>query len=130
MAQIRAYLTLIGDDFDANLVSKQIGLDADEVRVKDEVLGNGQLFGHTEWGIETRVEDCDEVGPVLQRLFDRVPCSPQILYEVSRRCMAEWHILILLKIYNADAPVIYFPESIIQYAAQIHAQIGFDCYIL
>lgn len=130
MAKIRAYLTLVGEDFDVDQVSLEIGMTPDEVRHKDERLGNGSLFGHTEWGIETELKKSDEVEPVLRELFSRINCDPVVLKEVGLKFKAEWHLLILVRIYDEDMPVLFFPADIIQFAAQIGAQIGFDTYLL
>lgn len=129
MNKMQAHLTLIGEDFDTNSVSGRIGMFPDKTRQKDEVLKNGRLFGHTEWGIETSVETCDDVEPLLRKLFRRIPCTPQVLYEIGKECSADWHILILLRTYGTEGPIIVFSEDLIQYLAQIHAQIGFDNYI-
>ena len=127
---MKAYLTLIGDSFDTGLVTKQIGMTPDKLRRLDEVLGNGMLFGHTEWGIATELEVCDHVGPLLRKLFDRIPCCSQALYEVARTHTAEWHILILVKMYEKKFPALYFPRDVIRYIAQLHGAIGFDDYFL
>lgn len=68
MAEIQGYLTLIGDDFDTALVSKLIGRLPTYVREKAEVLGNGQLFGHCEWGVETELIETDDLPPVSNSL--------------------------------------------------------------
>ena len=115
---------------DTGLVTKQIGMTPDKLRRLDEVLGNGMLFGHTEWGIATELEVCDHVGPLLRKLFDRIPCGPQALYEVARTHTAEWHILILVKMYEKKFPALYFPRDVIRYITQLHGAIGFDDYFL
>ena len=129
MAEIRAYLTLIGDEFDVDYVSKEMKMDPDEIRKKDEILRNGSLFGHTEWGLETRLEIGDEVEPVLRQLINRTISNVDTMRKLSKELHAAWHILILLKVYNAS-PAIILPLDILQYAVEIGAGIGFDTYVL
>lgn len=129
MNKMKAYLTLIGDEFNFEDVSKQIGMSADSTRSPSEILKNGHRFGHTEWGIETEQEEREELEPLLRKLFARLPCSPQRLFEIAQKCCAEWHILIWLTTYGNECPILCFPVDIIQFMAEIHAQMGFDNYI-
>lgn len=130
MNKIKAYLTLVGEDFNIEVVSKQIGILADTVRLPDELLKNGRRFGHTEWGIETTQEECEELEPLLRKLLAKLPCGPQRLRKIAQSHSAEWHVLIWITTYGNECPELYFPTDIIQFMADIHAQMGFDHYIL
>lgn len=79
MAKIQGYLTLIGDDFDTALVSKLIGRLPTYVREKTEVLGNGQLFGHCEWGVGTELIETFDLQPVSDLLREMINCPTQLL---------------------------------------------------
>lgn len=129
MSRIKAYLTLIGENFNLEDISRQIGISADTTRFPDELLKNGRRFGHTEWGIETAQEEQEALEPVLRELFARLPCSPQHLCEIAQGCSAEWHVLIWITTCGNKCPVLYFPMDIIQLMAEMKAQMGFDYYI-
>lgn len=129
MNEVKIYLTLIGKEFDPEAVSRQAGMEADTVRLPNEILKNGCRFGHTEWGIETGLIRGDELEPLLRSLLGRISCTPQRLARIAKKYRAKWHILIWISTYGSDPPMIYFPEDIIQFMAQMHAQIGFDNYI-
>lgn len=129
MAEIQGYLTLIGDDFDTALVSKLIGRLPTYVREKTEVLGNGQLFGHCEWGVETELMEAEDFQPVSDSLRGMLDCSAELLKKAAHDYNAEWSILYYVEVYD-DFPVIYFSQNFIQFSAEIGAHIGADVYLL
>ena len=45
MTQIWGHLTLIGDDFDLDYVTRELGTVPMTQRKPDEILGNGKAFG-------------------------------------------------------------------------------------
>ena len=102
MTGVQAYLTLTGGSFDTDLVTERIGLAPDILR-RREAGPHGEVS--TEWGIRTELEIShnDEVEPALRSLLRRIPCGPQALCEVARTHTAEWHILILVKMYEMRA---------------------------
>ena len=129
MAQIRAYLTLIGAEFNTDFVTSQIGIQPDEIRQKDEMLPNGKRFGKTQWGVHTDKISTDELAPVLRKLIERFDCGTACLRGLLSTCNAEWHLLILLEVYNEERPVLYFPSDVIHFLGEIDAQVGFDDYM-
>lgn len=129
MNKIKVYLTLIGEDFDPEAVSRQIGMPPDEIRLPGEILGNGRRFGHTEWSLETEREDRDDLEPLLRRLLNRLPCSPRRLKEIAEEHSAEWDILIWLTASGSESPLLIFPRDVIQFIGEMGAAVGFDNYI-
>lgn len=128
MAYIKAYLTLIGTEFDIDFATAQIGIPPDTVRLKDEILLNGKLFGKTQWGIHTDKISTDELTPVLRKLIERFNCGTSCLKDIAHTCNAEWHLLILLEVYDEERPILYFPSDVIRFLGEIDAQVGFDDY--
>ena len=129
MAEIQGHLTLIGDDFDTALVSKLLGRLPTYVREKTEVLGNGQLFGHCEWGVETALMEAEDFQPVSDSLREMLDCPAELLKKAAHDCNAEWHILYYVKVYD-EFPALWFNAEFIQFVAEIGGLIGFDGYLL
>lgn len=129
MAKIQGHLTLVGDDFDTALVSKMLGRLPTYVREKTEVLGNGQLFGHCEWGVETALMEAEDFQPVSDSLREMLDCSAELLKKAAHDCNAEWSILYYVKVYD-EFPVLWFNAEFIQFVAEIGGSIGFDGYLL
>ena len=129
MANIKAYLTLIGAEFDTDFATARIGIQPDKVRQKDEVLPNGYLFGKTQWGVYTDKINTDELAPVLRKIIERFGCGTTCLKDLALTCNAEWHLLILLEVYDEERPIIYFPSDVIRFLGEIDAQVGFDDYL-
>ena len=129
MAEIQVYLTLAGDEFDSNYVTNVIGLSPTHLRDKNELLGNGRLFGHCEWSIETELIHTDDLSDILDSFFSILPCNPDVLSSVARRVNAQWSILILIKAVDSF-PAVYFSQKFLKIAAEIEADIGLDVYLL
>lgn len=106
MADIQAHFTLIGENFDTQLVTKKTGMMPSWLRQKDELLKNGRLFGHTEWGIETEKFCTDDALPVIEQLFSLITSKPDTLKELANECNAEWNILFSIDIHDENAPAI------------------------
>lgn len=126
---VSAYFTLIGDDFDVNYVTNVLDITPSETRYKDEILGNGRKFGHTEWGISTGHEVSLDINNQFNTIFALVYDKIDLLSQLCVECNAEWHILFVITIENGYAPAMYFKKDFIHFAAAIDAQIGFDTYI-
>ena len=129
MAWIKAYLTLIGDQFDPEWVTERLGIKPDSVRLPSELLSNGRLFGQTEWGMETEKQEADDVEAVLQQLFVRVKDCMDDMGKLAEEASAEWNILVYVKSTVEDFPDIVFSAETIRKMALIRATIGFDTYI-
>ena len=129
MALIKAYLTLIGDQFDPERVTKRLCLKPDCIRFPAEILANGRLFGHTEWGIETEKQETDDVETKLKQLFLRVEHCIDDMGKLAEEISAEWNILLYVKSIAEDFPTIIFSSETIQNMAKMKAAIGFDTYI-
>lgn len=129
MAEIKAYITLIGADYDINYVTELIGIQPDNIRRCDEILGNGKRFGHTEWGIETQTEVGDDVEAVLKQLIHRAKSKIGMMQKAAENCCATWDVLIMIKVYD-DMPLILFSTETIKFLYEIQAKVGFDTYLL
>ncbi len=130
MADIIIHFTLVGDNFDTSLVTKRTGIEPMWLREKDEVLGNGRLFGHTEWGIKTRMYTTCDILPVIKELSSVLTCSPKVLRDLAYQCNAEWNLLVQMDIRDNKSPAVYFPAEFIKFCGEIEATIGLDMSIL
>ncbi len=129
MAELKGYLTLIGDNFDLDFVSQTLKMKPDSIRKKDDLLPNGRQFGHVEWGIQTQTQTGDNVEPILQQLMDRTKGKTSVMREIAEDCHAIWNVLILLRVYD-ELPLIIFSPDTIKYLYEIQAKLGFDTYLL
>ena len=126
---IKMYLTLIGDNFDPTYITKRLGMNPDEVRVKDEILGNGRKFGHYEWGICSSESEADSLQEVINEILERISDKIPHLASIAKEVNAGWEILFTIDIYH-DFPAVIFPKSFIRAVAELDAEIGFDVLLL
>ena len=128
MAEIRVSLTLIGECYDPDYVTQRLQMTPDILRLPDERLGNGCLFGHTEWGIQTAIVVSDEVEVVLRSLWNRLNCNAHALKSLAEELNAQWHCLCYLRTQDGNLPAICFSSESIRFLAEIGAEMGFDTY--
>ena len=129
MAIVRAYLTMIGKEFNPDLVTDLLNITPDQVRTPLEILPNGNYFHHTEWGIETARQEVDDVETVIRQLLDRVSGRLDDMAAVAESVSAQWHVLVCVKSGTSDFPYIIFSAQTICELAKIKAQMGFDTYL-
>ena len=123
-------LALVGDDFDIHYVSQKLGIDPTNTRSKDEVLGNGRKFGHTEWSIEIEREASLDIENQYGKIMSMVQSKTDLLVQLCSECDAEWHILFVIYVENGAVPGMYLSTEFIAFSAAIGAQIGLDTYVL
>ena len=129
MAEIKIYLTLIGDDLDPDIITKTVGLQPTEVRDKNEILGNGRLFSHCEWGIESELIRTEDLSDIPDSFLRILPCGSEVLLNLAHEFNAQWNILILIRV-TESFPAVYFSPEFVKKAADIEATVGLDVYLL
>ena len=93
MAEIKGHLTLIGKDFDPSYVSSFTHTAPTWFKSKHDVQGNGKLFGHTEWGVETDTFHTELLPEAATQLISSINCSREKLLELAQSLNAEGNIL-------------------------------------
>ena len=126
---VSVYLTLAGKSFDVDYVTRKIGIAPTFTRSKDEVLGNGRLFGHTEWGIGIEEEISLDIEKQLNKILLMVHDEASILSSLSNELGAEWHFMFVVRIWDGVVPSMFLSKEFISFAAGICAQIDFDTYV-
>lgn len=129
MAEMQVHLTLVGDDFDTSYVTREIGMQPQSIREKDEVLGNGRLFGHTEWGFHTKLIETDDSEELIASFVSKINCPSETLFRLSQKCSAKWHMGIFVKICNNSSTTLYLCPEAIEFAARLKADVWFDTYV-
>lgn len=127
---VQVHISLIGDSFDTGHVTQLMNLTPTKTHQVDEILGNGKKFGHVEWNLTSEEEPSVDAMEQFGKLFDKIHEKSNIMNQLRTLCNAEWHILFTIQIENGDVPAIYLPQDIVQFAANIHAQFGYDVYVL
>ena len=127
-SRIFASLVLAGDEFDPDYVTTQLHHDPTYVRRKGERIRNtDHCFDHTEWGIEIPEKKDISFDAVMAEMTTIIPVAPEVMRALAEELNAEWNILFSYYI-DYDFPFIGIEGGFLQYAATIHAVIGFDPY--
>ena len=127
-SRIFASLTLVGDIFDPEYVTRKLRCAPTYVRRKGErIHQTDQIFDHTEWGIELPENESISFDEVMTQLINGIPATTQEMYDLAKELQAEWNIVFSYYI-DYDFPFIGIEDDFLQYAAAIHATIAFDHY--
>lgn len=129
MSEVTAYLTLAGNEFDPNIVSKALFVPATEIRRKDEILGNGRCFGHDEWTYCTGTVITEDISEVLKSIVSSFSHLAPSMNRVAKTFHADWSILIHISARGDRLPVLFLQQDVIHFASMINAEIGFDLYL-
>jgi hypothetical protein len=125
---INVSITLHGDLFDTNYVTKRSGIVPSYIRQKNEKLNNGRLFDHTEWGIETGWVENKDLEEILEMILPTIRDKCFTFKEIAKECGANWDLLIGLKIWNEVKPDLYFSKENIKLFADLGMEVGIDYY--
>ena len=129
MAIMQGHLTLIGQQFDTELVSARLKVHANWEKHPQDALDNGRLFGHAEWGVVTSYYDSDDMNDLIDSLIKLVPVSKEEMRAVAEEMNAKWNILLFVEVKD-DFPAIILSETFLHFASSIGAVVGFDVYCL
>ncbi|WP_132085132.1 DUF4279 domain-containing protein [Harryflintia acetispora] len=122
------HLTLCGEKFNPNNVTEKLGIAPNYIREKNDKLENGNIFGQTEWGFETEWIENQDLDEVLNIFFSSIREKASQLKRIALECNANWSLLIGVKIWNEQKPILYLSIKNVQFLSEIGADIGFDYY--
>lgn len=129
MAIMKVCLALTGDDFNTCYVTRETGIQPQTIREKDEVLGNGQLFGHTEWCVESEQISTDCSDSLVDSFISGLHCERDSLLKISRECSAQWHLFVEVAMGSADDfPSLTFSPEAVEFASFLGADMWFDMF--
>ena len=121
MADMTAYLSMVGIDFDLNYVTTQTGISPNRTIHRTEPAPCS-----TEWCVHTDTVTSFDIQDVLDRLMALVICDVDVLSELASSCNAKWKIYFDIKIRDMDAPVIFFPTEFLLFCERLNAELDVD----
>lgn len=127
---VSAHLTLVGNDFDLDYVTNILEISPTYTRDKNEILRNGEKFGHTEWGTYTEYEQSFDIEIQLDKVLIPYRNKVDLMNKIRIECNAEWNVVIVIYIRNGHKPALGFSKHNLKFLASIDADVGFDLYII
>ena len=130
MTKAQIHITLIGEDFNTKEVTEALDITPQYIREKEEILNNGRRFGHTEWGISTKIEEIDDLHTFFQQFMSGFKDKFDLMKKVADNSNAQWNLLFELDVTDGCFPSIYFDSESINEISRLNASMGFDVLIL
>ena len=121
MADMTAYLSLLGIDFDLNYVTLRTGISPNRTMHRTEPAPCS-----TEWCVYTDTITSFEIQDVLDSLMALVICDVDVLGELASACNAKWKIHFDIRISDMEAPVIFFPAEFLHFCERLNAELDLD----
>ena len=125
MADMTAYLSLLGNDFDLNYVTLRTGISPNRTILRTEPAPCS-----TEWCVHTDTITSFEIQDVLDSLMALVICDVDVLSELARACNAKWKIHFDIRIRNKEAPIIFFPAGFLLFCNRLNAELDLDMQVV
>ncbi|MCL2018393.1 MAG: DUF4279 domain-containing protein [Oscillospiraceae bacterium] len=127
---VRAYIVLVGDDYDVNHVTQELNIMPTWTNDKDEILRHGRKRGYMEWAIDTGDEPSLDNEIQLNKILLPIRNKADIMCNLSELYNANWYIIFVVRIENGDTPSMYLSKENIKFISSINASIDFDVYVL
>lgn len=125
MADMTAYLSLLGIDFDLNYVTLRTGISPNRTMHRTEPAPCS-----TEWCVYTDTITSFEIQDVLDSLMALVICDVDVLGELASACNAKWKIHFDIRIRDMEAPVIFFPAEFLSFCERLNAELDVDMQVV
>ena len=125
MADMTAYLSLLGIDFDLNYVTLRTGISPNRTMHRTEPAPCS-----TEWCVHTDTITSFEIQDVLDSLMALVICDVDVLGELASACNAKWKIHFDIRIRDMEAPVIFFPAEFLSFCERLNAELDLDMQVV
>lgn len=126
MADMMAYLALVGKNFDVDYVFRRTGINLCQGIHSSLFQNVGNPYLMPEWYICTETISSFEIHPLLEHLIALVPCSNNVLREVAVEYGAKWKILLSITIRDLEIPAIIIPSEFFRFAGEINADLDID----
>ena len=129
-ACINIELSIVGDDFDIELVSKELDIEPTEIKKKGELLPNKKNRNiETSWSFMTGIEKSLDVRIQLCKLMDIFYKKIDKLKEICLYFNTKVFVSILIIVKNQQTPSLHFGKEEILFFNEINAELDIDIYI-
>ena len=127
---INIELSIVGDDFDIELVSKELDIEPTEIKKKGELLPNKKNRKiETSWSFMTGIEKSLDVRIQLCKLMDIFYKKIDKLKEICLYFNTKVFVSILIIVKNQQTPSLHFGKEEILFFNEINAELDIDIYI-
>ena len=127
---INIELSIVGDDFDIELVSKELDIEPTEIKKKGELLPNKKKWNiETSWSFMTGIEKSLDVRIQLCKLMDIFYKKIDKLKEICLYFNTKVFVSILIIVKNQQTPSLHFGKEEILFFNEINAELDIDIYI-
>jgi hypothetical protein len=122
--------SIIGDEFDPNLITEKLGLEPTEQYIKGEKNDRNFKKQETCWSISTGYNETLYVSELIDEIISKFCGKEEILIQLKQTLNLSFKFFIVIRIENNIKPAIYLDKKIVKFANILEAEFDFDLYIM
>lgn len=127
---VKAEFSIIGDEFDLEVVTKMLNLIPSESYKKgDDIKGRSIKRIESCWSISTKEEESMDVNEQLDQIIEILKDKVEVLLKLRKMYEIEYLVMIIVKIENNEKPAMCFGRKFIKFINEIQAEFHIDMYI-
>ncbi|MBC2370325.1 DUF4279 domain-containing protein [Listeria booriae] len=127
---VKAEFSIEGERLDPAIITDLLQINPDETwRKGDSIPGKSMIRRSGNWSIATEFEASFDVNDQLSQIVSIIKPKKERLQNIREVYKLAYGFIIIIKIENNSKPAIHFDTDLINFVAEIKAEIGVDLYI-
>ncbi|WP_449622910.1 DUF4279 domain-containing protein [Robertmurraya sp. Marseille-Q9965] len=128
---ILAEFNIIGDEYDIEVISEQLGIEPTNYYKKgDKILNKEIQRKETCWSISSGYQISLDINDQLEKILSIIKPKRKILNKLREQYKLDYKFIIVIRVEENQSPAIYLENEVIEFANNIKADFDFDLYIL
>ncbi|KIL51485.1 hypothetical protein KP77_09970 [Jeotgalibacillus alimentarius] len=124
------YFEITAPDLDTEAVTKQLGMTPSESYHKGDLIEDS--FYHYRkrgsWSISSGYQEDLFMDESYKKVIDPLREKTALINQLRTAYDATCRIVVVSEMFNGQAPALLFPADVVQFAADVHAEIDIDLY--
>lgn len=127
MTKIQGHISLAGDHFDTDHISKVLGMTPSSVHSAQDLTHSGKQYGYCEWTVSVCSHACS-IQQVLDTLLAPFFPYAERMRQLAQERKAAWNVQLFVDLTEPVFPTITLNPKIIDFLSTIEAGFGTDVY--
>ena len=127
MAKIQGHISLTGDHFDIDHISKVQGMEPTSVHSAQDLSRSGKQYGYCEWTVSV-CSHTSCIQSVLDTLLAPFFQHAEQMRQLAQEQNAAWDVQLCVDLTEPIFPTITFDSKIIAFLSTIEAKLDTDVY--
>lgn len=129
--KLNIILSVFGDRFNPDELTKLIGVDPTEIEIKGEKNEKYKSlkYKQTSWNYSTGYTETLDPDDLFKLIFEKFKDNAEKILAFSQKNQLDIKFFIVLKINHGQCPSLYFNNTFIDLTHKLNAEIDIDIYV-